>query len=292
MIKLQIDKGVEASGAAIATNIMLAVIKIITGIVGNSFALIADGIESTTDVVSSVLVRSSLIFSTKPPDEKHPFGHGKAESLTGLFIALLLLSAAIIIIIQSIQEIAIPHSSPAWYTLPVLVVIIIIKESLYRYILKVGNNLDSTSLKSDAWHHRSDSLTSIAALIGISIALIGGAGYEVADDWAALFACVIIIYNAIRLIRPAFDEVMDASVPKNIEKSIKDIAKNVEGVKDIEQCRIRKSGLGLLMDIHVVVNGAIPVSRGHKIGHDVKDSLLNSDLKIVDVVVHVEPDTF
>jgi len=233
MIKLQIDKGVEASGAAIATNIMLAVIKIITGIVGNSFALIADGIESTTDVVSSVLVRSSLIFSTKPPDEKHPFGHGKAESLTGLFIALLLLSAAIIIIIQSIQEIAIPHSSPAWYTLPVLVVIIIIKESLYRYILKVGNNLDSTSLKSDAWHHRSDSLTSIAALIGISIALIGGAGYEVADDWAALFACAIIIYNAIRLIRPAFDEVMDASVPKNIEKSIKDIAKNVDGVKDI-----------------------------------------------------------
>jgi len=285
-----VEKGVHASGVAVAVNIVLAISKIVTGIVGNSYALVADGIESTTDIISSLLVLSSLRISAKPPDSNHPFGHGKAESIAGMLVSLFLLGAALLIAVQSIREILTPHQVPAWYTLVVLSVVIVTKETLYRFVFKVGRTVKSTSLKSDAWHHRSDAITSFAVFIGITIALIGGKGYESADDWAALIACGMIIYNGIRLLRPAVDEVMDAAVPEEIERAVRRIARDVGGVVDVEKCRIRKSGLSLLLDIHITVDGNIPVRAGHKIGHCVKDRLFNSKLQIDDVVVHVEPD--
>ena len=149
--------------------------------------------------------------------------------------------------------------------------------------------MNSSALKSDAWHHRSDALTSLAAFVGISIALVGGPGYEVADDWAALAACGVILFNGIRLLLPALNEVMDGAVPDDIDKNVRKVASQVNGVLEIEKCRIRKSGIGLLLDIHVVVLGDISVREGHIIGHEVKDHLLNSNLKISDVTVHVEP---
>ncbi len=285
-----IESGLKLSGSAIAVNVILALIKIATGIFGNSYALIADGIESTMDVVSSFIVWGSLRISIKPPDKSHPYGHGKAESIAGVIVAISLLAASVVIAVQSIREIQTPHHSPAWYTLVVLVGIIITKEILFRKMTRIGDKLDSSALKSDAWHHRSDAITSVAAFVGISISLVGGPGYEVADDWAALLACVVIIYNGVRLLLPAFNEVMDGAVPDDIEKQIRKHASQIAGVIEIEKCRIRKSGMGLIMDIHVVVQEDKSVREGHEIGHNVKNFLLESGLQIYDVTVHIEPD--
>ncbi len=287
-----IEAGLKVNGSAIALNIILALVKISTGILGNSYALIADGIESTTDIISSLVVRSSLRIAARPPDDDHPYGHGKAESLAGVSVALFLLAAAILIIVQSVREIRTPHHAPAWYTLLILVLIIFAKEILYRRMFDVGEDLHSSALKSDAWHHRSDAITSLAAFIGISIALVGGPGFESADDWAALLACGVILFNGIRLLIPAVNEVMDASPPDDSEAKIRALASEVAGVLAIEKCRVRKSGLNLLTDIHVVVDGGISVRQGHRIGHAVKDRLMGSDLPVTDVVVHIEPNSF
>ena len=284
-----LEIGLHISGISIAINLLLAVSKIATGIIGNSYALIADGIESTTDIVSSLIVWSGFKISAKPPDANHPYGHGKAESIAGVLVSLFLLGAGLLIATQSIREIFTPQHLPAWYTLLVLGVVIAIKESLYRFVYNVGNSIRSSSLKSDAWHHRSDALTSAAAFIGISIALVGGKGYESADDWAALLACCVIFYNAFRMFRSTVNEVMDGAVPTDVEKAVRGIASKVKGVVDVEKCRIRKSGLGLLMDIHVTVDGNISVREGHSMAHKVKDHLLHSELAIQDVVVHIEP---
>ncbi|MCG8605979.1 cation diffusion facilitator family transporter [bacterium] len=281
--------GIRASAMAIAVNFVLAFVKIATGLIGNSYALVADGIESTTDIFSSMVVWSGLRISTKPPDKRHPYGHGKAESIAGVVVSAFLLVAAILIAVQSIREIVTPHKLPAWYTIPVLALVVVTKETLFRFVFRVGDELASTALLGDAWHHRADALTSLAAFVGISIALLGGKGYESADDWAALLACAVIIFNGVRILRPALAEVMDTAVPVETERSVRRIAQQLDGVLDVEKCRIRKSGLGLLMDIHVTVDGDLTVRQGHDIGHQVKERLLDSDLPIQDIVVHVEP---
>jgi cation diffusion facilitator family transporter len=284
-----IGPGIGIAGSAIAINLVLALIKISTGVIGNSYALIADGIESTSDIFSSLIVLSGLQISSKPADQSHPYGHGKAESLAALAVAIFLIGAGILIAIQAIREILSPQQAPAWYTLPILAVIIVVKEGLYRKMYSVGTDLDSSSLRSDAWHHRSDAVTSLAAFVGISIALIGGPGYESADDWAALLAVSIIFANGIRLLRPALDEVMDASVSDDIDQQVISIASSVDGVVAIEKSRIRKSGLGYLMDLHVQVDSDISVKDGHAIGHLVKGRLMESSVPITDVVIHIEP---
>ncbi|MFQ5629718.1 MAG: cation diffusion facilitator family transporter [bacterium] len=290
MERIRPESGIHVSGVAIAANLVLAMIKITAGLLGNAYALVADGIESTTDIFSSLIVWGGLRISTKPPDRNHPYGHGKAESIAGVVVALFLLGAALLIAVQSVREILTPHKLPAWYTLIVLAVVVITKETLFRFVFRVGETLGSTALRGDAWHHRSDALTSLAVFVGISIALIGGQGYESADDWAALLACAVIVYNGVRILRPAVHEVMDAAAPETVERTIRRIAGEVEDVLNVEKCRIRKSGLGLLMDIHIIVDGDCTVRRGHEIGHKVKDRLLASHLPVHDVVVHVEPD--
>ena len=289
---IEITDGLKISGSAIAINLTLALVKISTGVIGNSYALIADGIESTTDIFSSLIVMSGLRISTRPPDDNHPYGHGKAESLAGLIVALFLLGAAVLIAVQSIREIRTPHHAPEWYTLVVLGLIIFVKEWLFRRMLKVGDEMESSALKNDAWHHRSDAITSMATFIGISVALIGGEGYETADDWAALLACGIIAFNGIRLLRGALNEVMDAAAPEDIEEQIRQVACDVEGVIEIEKCRVRKSGLGYQMDLHVVVDGTISVQDGHLIGHAVKDHLSDGPIPVTDVIVHIEPNEY
>jgi cation diffusion facilitator family transporter len=204
-------------------------------------------------------------------------------------VAIFLVAAAVIIASQSVREIRTPHHAPEWYTLVVLCAVIAIKELMFRRVIQIGSALNSRSLTADAWHHRSDAITSAAAFVGISIALAGGEGYESADDWAALAACVVIAYNGLRILRPAVDEVMDRAVPDDVVEEVRQIASSVEGVRGIEKCRVRKSGLGLLMDIHVLVDGDSTVRDGHAIGHDVKDRLSVSRLGILDIVVHIEP---
>jgi len=283
--------GIRTTIIGIFVSICLAVIKIVTGIIGNSYALIADGIESTTDVFTSIVVVTGLRIAQMPPDEKHPYGHGKAEPFAGLVVSLALLIAAVLIIVQSIKEIITPHHAPASFTLIVLLIVVITKEILFRSILKVGDQYGSVALTNDAWHHRSDAITSFAAFIGISIALIGGDGYESADDFAALFASIIIIYNAFKLMKPALDEIMDATPTQLLKDEIIKVSNSVDGVIASEKCLIRKMGFDYFIDIHIIVDGNLSVYDGHEISHKVKDKLSETFSQINNVLVHVEPAT-
>lgn len=284
-----IETGLRLSMLALAVNTALAAIKIAAGILGHSYVLIADGIESTADIFSSLVVWSGLRVAALPADENHPYGHGKAESVASIVVSLLLLGAALLIAAQSVKEIMTPHVAPHWFTLPVLLAVIVVKETLFRFAFRTGDSLTSTALKSDAWHHRSDALTSAAAFLGIAIALIGGPGYESADDWAALLACGVIAWNGMRLLRAALDELMDATVAPEIVAAVRRLAADVPGVIAIEKCRVRKAGLHLALDIHVVVDGNLTVHKGHEIAHQVKDRLVESAHRINDVTVHIEP---
>lgn len=273
----------------IVVNALLAMIKIVTGIVGNSYALIADGIESLNDLFSSVVVWCSLRISRKPPSERYPYGHGKAEQLGALFSAVSLLGAGVVIVIQSVDNIIHRHSSPAWFTLPVLLVVIVTKEALSRYALKKSEETSSSSLKGDAWHHRSDAITSAAALVGIAVALIGGPGYEKADDIGALIGCTVIGYNGFQLLRMALHESMDGAPPPELISEIRSVAGSVSDVLGIEKLRMKKMGLGYFMDIHIEVSPWKTVEEGHGIGHAVKDTIRRTFPQVADVVTHVEP---
>jgi len=283
------DRGVRTVLVGLSSNVLLAAIKIVAGILGNSYALLADGIESTLDIFSSVVVLGGIKISSLPADENHPYGHGKAESLAAMTVSLVLLMAGIGIAVKSCLEIMQPHHAPAFFTLIILIGVIIAKETLFRFLFSVGSAVDSLSLKTEAWHHRSDALTSAAAFIGISISIIGGKDYARADDWAALAASGIIIFNGINMIKGAVKEIMDYAPSPETEDTIRSIAGGVSGVSAIEKCRVRKSGLNLFVDIHVEVNGQMPVREAHAIAHEVKDALMKAPLGIADVLVHIEP---
>ncbi len=281
--------GIRASLGGVLVSVVLGAVKVVTGILGNSYALIADGVESMLDVVSGLVVAGSLKIAVQPPDERYPFGYGKIEPAAALVIATGLLATATGIAIQSVREIRMPHHAPAAFTLVVLVLVVVTKEMLFRFLLRKSESIASHAMRTDAWHHRSDSLTSLAAFIGISIALVAGKGYESADDWAALFAAAVIAFNGVLLLRTSWREIMDASLPDMVIEDIREIARRVDGVARIDMCRLRKSGLGLWVDIHVEVRGDMTVREGHSIAHRVKDALLASNHNIMDALVHIEP---
>jgi cation diffusion facilitator family transporter len=284
-----LERGLKTTLIGIIVSFILAAVKIFTGIVGNSYALIADGIESLTDIFTSSIVLTGLYVASKPPDENHPYGHGKAEPFAGIAVSFGIFIAAMVIVVQSIYEIITPHHSPASFTLIVLVLVIITKETLFRYVIRVGMIVNSVAVKSDAWHHRSDAITSAAAFIGISIALLGGEGYESADDFAALFASIIIIINAYRIFKPAFYELLDTAPPLHTVQKVREIAGKVENVMGIDKCFVRKMGLEYFVDIHVLVDANLPVYKGHEIAHQVKDQLMKEYSNISNVLVHIEP---
>ena len=265
------------------------IIKIGVGVVGNSYALVADGIESASDIFSSVITWAGFRLSLKPADEDHPYGHGKIDALTGIFSGFCLFAAAAFIAYQSIIEIRTPHHSPAWFTLPVLMAVIVVKELLSRRVFAVADTLDSNALKGDAWHHRSDAITSAAAAIGITIALIGGKGWEMADDWGALAACSVIVTNAFRIVRASVYDATDRAVSAQVRDSISAAAANQPGVQRIEKCLVRKSGVGLFVELHVEVDPSVTIREGHRIGHQVKAALISGNSRIQDVIVHLEP---
>ena len=286
-----IDAGKAASLGllALCVNIALMAVKISVGLLGNSYALVADGIESAADIFTSLVTWVGFHLSLRPPDENHPFGHGRIESLAGLFAGAALLVAAGVIAWHSILEIRTPHHAPEWFTLPVLLIVVVVKWLLSRSIDKVGRDIDSRALEGDAWHHLSDSITSGAAAIGITIALLGGEGWEAADDYAALLACGIIVINGSLIAKNALHDVLDGNVAEHLIPEIRAIAREVSGVEDIEKCRIRKSGIGFFVELHVCVRGETTVREGHEIGHAVKDRLVAKNPRILDAVIHLEP---
>ena len=286
---VQAARGMRAALMAMGVSGVLGAVKVIAGVAGHSYALIADGVESLLDIVSSIAVWGSLKVAAADPNHRIPYGYGKAEPLAGLVIAAGLVVVAGVLSVQSIHEIRKPHQAPEAFTLIVLIVVVAVKELLFRWLVRTGREIESRAMESDAWHHRSDALTSIAAFIGISIALWGGEGYEAADDWAALAACALIAFNGVRLFRNALREILDAAPPAEDLARIRDIAASVPGVTGIDDCRARKSGLGWLVDIHVEVDGEMPVREGHRIAHEVKDALLTSEAGVLDALVHIEP---
>src|SRR6266480_3461995 len=209
--KQSLQTGARVALLGLVVNVVLAFVKIVAGFVGHAYVLIADGIESALDVGGSIVIWGGLTVAARPPDKTHPYGHGKAEPIAAMVVALGVLAGALAIAIQSVCEIFLPHHAPAPWTLAVLIVAVIMKETLYRYVIRFGRKMKSTAVKTDAWHHRIDAMTSIAAFIGISIALIGGEAWQSADDWAALFACALIGANGYGLLRPALFEIMDTA---------------------------------------------------------------------------------
>ncbi|MBI5065796.1 cation transporter [Candidatus Woesearchaeota archaeon] len=283
------NKSIQTILIGIITSVLLAVVKGVTGILGNSYALIADAIESISDIFTSLGVYLGLKIAAKPADKNHPYGHGKAEPMAAVVVTVFLFGAAVLIAFQSIKEIFTLHNSPAPFTLWVLAIVIIFKEVLFRYIIKVGEVTDSLALKTDAWHHRSDAITSAAVFIGILIALIGGKGYENADDFAALFASGMIFLNACLLLKPSISELMDESPANGMDLFVRNTALSVEGVMALDKCFVRKIGFDYYVDLHVIVNGKISVTEGHKISHLVKGTVVNSNPRIANVLVHIEP---
>ncbi len=274
---------------SLLSNVLLAIIKTLAGIFGNSYALIADAIESTTDVFASLLVLFGLKYAAKPPDENHPYGHGKIEPLVTFLVVAFLVTSATVIAYESIQHIRTPHKVPEPWTLIVLGGIILWKEGSYRYVIRKSRKTGSSSLRAEAWHHRSDAITSVLAFVGIAIALIFGKGYETADDWAALLASAFILYNSFLIFRPALGEVMDEQRYARLQQEIREKSLDVDGVMATEKCYIRKTGMTYHVDLHAIVDGKISVRHGHDIAHALKDHLKASIPHLGQVLVHVEP---
>ncbi|MCC7028269.1 MAG: cation transporter [Saprospiraceae bacterium] len=283
------QKAVKSTYFSIIGNTCLAIAKGLAGYFGNSFALIADAIESTTDIFASFLVLFGIKYSNRPADENHPYGHGRAEPLITFLVVGFLITSATVIAYESILNIRTPHDLPKAWTLIVLGFIIIWKEISYRIVIKNSNETNSSSLKADAWHHRSDAITSVAAFIGISIALILGKGYESADDWAALFASGFIFYNSFLIFRPALGEIMDEHVYDDLILEIREVSLKVDGIINTEKCFIRKAGMQYHVDLHAIVDASLTVKEGHDIAHKLKDLLREEIPQIGHVLIHIEP---
>jgi cation diffusion facilitator family transporter len=279
----------RATFAGMTVNVVLSGTKLAAGIVGHSHALVADAVESFADIFSSLIVWRGLVVAAAPPDEDHPYGHGKAEPIASAIVAAMLLGAALWIVITAFGEIMKPHLSPAPFTLIVLVAVVAVKEGLFRFVSREGRAVDSSAVKTDAWHHRSDAITSVAAGIGISVSLIGGKGFEAADDVAAIAAAGVIAWNGWHLLRPALNELMDTAPGPEVIDRIRQIAATTPGVDRVEKCFVRKVGYQYFVDMHVEVDPQMTVLHSHEIAHEVKDKIRDTMPSVNDVLVHIEP---
>lgn len=282
-------RSIRWAKAGLLTNALLVIVKLVAGIVGHANALVADAVESSADIFSSLIVWMGLSIAARPADEDHPFGHGKAESIAAAIVSLMLLGAAVGISIIAIREIRLPHHLPAPFTLFVAAGVIIIKEMLYRRVSRVGKEVGGTAIVADAWHHRADAISSLAAFIGISIALIGGRGWEAADDWAALVAALVVAVNGVRTLRPAISGLMDEAPDRSVKERAIDAASKIDGVRSVERLNIRSSGLGFFVDLHAKADPSISLEEAHEIAAKVKYAILEAIPSVVSVLVHMEP---
>lgn len=289
MADARLRRSLRVTLVGLVINVLLTSAKFAAGVLGHSHALIADAVESLADVFSSLVVWRGVVIAAEPADEDHPYGHGKAEPIAAATVATMLLAAAAWIAILAFKHIAHPHPAPAPFTLIVLIGVICIKEALFRFVLREAISVESSAVQTDAWHHRSDAITSLAAAIGISVALLGGKGYESADEIAAIVAAAIIAWNAWRLLRPALNELMDRSPSRELSERIRRVAEAVKGVERIEKCLVRKMGHQFYADMHVEVDPQMTVQHSHEIAHEVKDKVRSQIPRVKDVLVHIEP---
>jgi cation diffusion facilitator family transporter len=285
----RLKRSLRATFTGLAVNAVLTGAKFAAGLAGHSHALVADAVESLADIVSSMVVWRALVVAAAPADEDHPYGHGKAEPLAAAVVSTMLLLAAGWIVLGAVRSVAQPHPAPAPFTLLVLGAVVAIKETLFRFVRREAASVQSSAVRTDAWHHRSDAITSLAAAIGISVALIGGKGYEAADDVAAIVAAGVIAWNGWRLLRPALDELMDTAPNPEVVGQIRWIAEAAPGVARVEKCMVRKMGYNYYVDMHVEVDPQMTVQRSHEIAHDVKNKIRCQIPAVRDVLVHIEP---
>ncbi len=283
------QKGARMIVRGMALNVAMAVVKVAGGAVGHAYALVADGVESLCDIAVSILIWAGFQWAARPPDDDHPYGHGKAEAVSGLLTALVILGTSVGVGWHAVNQVRDPQRLPAWWTLLILAAVVAAKVVFSRRLDRVGRDTSSTALGAEAWHHLSDAITSAAAFVGIAVAVVGGQRYAAADGWAAMVASLVIAVNGLTIFRKALNEVMDIAVPADMENEVRSLAAAVAGVHSLDKCRVRKSGLSYLVDIQVRVPGDMTVREGHGIAHRVKDTLLSSGLRVSDVTVHVEP---
>ena len=289
LVSEQGTRVIKSAQLGMLVNALLAIIKLVAGIVGNTYALVADAVESTADIFASLVVWGGLRVATRDPDEDYPFGYGKAESVAAAVVSMMLVTAAFGIAFEAVREIRTPHKTPAPWTLLVLVAVLLLKFVLFRRTLSIGEAAGSTAGKADAWHHLSDAITSAAAFIGISIALWGGPGWEEADDWAALFASTVIFYNGLLLLRPALYDLMDRKPGGEIISSVRKAAEEVPAVKAVEKLSARKAGLVYYVDIHVQADPAMSLHDSHELSGAVKSAIRRRVPTVAGVLVHMEP---
>jgi cation diffusion facilitator family transporter len=280
---------IRAAQIGMLLNAALAIVKLVAGIVGHTYALVADAVESTADIFGSLVVWGGLRVASRDPDEDYPFGYGKAESVAAAVVAMMLLAASLGIAFEAVREIRTPHRTPAPWTLVVLVAVLAVKFVMFRRTAAIGEETGSTAGKADAWHHASDAITSAAAFVGISIALWGGRGWEQADDWAALFASTIIFYNGILLVRPALHDLMDRMPGSDITEPVREAAASVPGVLGVEKLSARKAGLVYYVDIHVQANAEMSLHDSHELSGIVKSAIRQKVPRVAGVLIHMEP---
>lgn len=272
----------------LGVNAVLAGAKLAAGVLGHSYALIADALESFTDIAASLITTAGIRYASRPPDREHPYGHGKAEALAALVVCAMLLGAGVWIAVQAVREIRTPHHAPAPWTLIVLLAVIAVKEAVFRLMHRVARTTGSTAVHADAWHNRADAITSAAAAVGITVALIGGPGWESADDWAALLAAAVVLFNAWSLLQRPWHELMDRQDPDLLER-VRRSAMGVPGVIDVEKVLARKSGPRVHVDMHLHVAPQMSVREAHAITGKVKAAVREQVAGVADVLIHVEP---
>ena len=289
-----VHRGIRSAQFGMLVNAGLAAIKLVAGILGNTYALVADAVESTADILSSLIVWAGLAIAARPADEDHPFGHGRAETLAAAVVALMLLAAAVGIAIQATREIRTPHLSPAPWTLAVLAAVVLVKYVLSRRVHAVGADIGSTAVTTDAWHHMSDAVTSAAAFIGIAVAVVanrvtGHPGWASADDWAALLASAVIAFNGLSMLRPALHDLMDRTPGEDVVGPVRRAAEGVPGVLATEQLAVRRTGMVYRITIHVQADPSLSLRDAHILSGKVKSAIRAAVPRVQSVLVHMEP---
>lgn len=279
----------RAAVLGLVVNLALGIVKLIGGLLGNSFALIADAVNSIGDVVTTVVVLIALRVAQRPADAEHPYGHTRAEGIAASNVALLVIVSALFVGWESIARFRVQHEIPAAWTLWIAGANVLIKEGLYHYKVRVGRRTGSAAIIANAWDHRSDALCSLAVLLGLSAIRVGGPSYLWADEAASLVVAAAIVWSGVHLFRSSASDLMDVQADADFVARIRSEAMSVEGVKDVETLWVRKSGLEFFADIHIEVDPQLSVAAGHTIGHRVKARLLAEFLSLRDVLVHLEP---
>lgn len=284
-----LDRGLRSVQVSLISNAALAFVKLVAGLVGHSYALVADAVESSADIFASLIVWAGLRVARRDPDNDYPFGYGKAETVASATVSLMLLAAAVGIAVQAVREILVPHHAPAPWTLAVLVAVVVIKTTLFRRIGAVGADVGSTAVQADAWHHLSDALTSAAAFVGIGVSVLMGPGWESADDWAALAASVVIAFTGASMLRNALRDLMDRNPGAAIAVPVRRVAEGVPGVLAIEKLHVRRAGIAFHVEIHVQADPALSLRAAHALGGAVKSAIRTAQPRVRGVLIHMEP---